>query len=335
MTTPKSLVTYEAVAAACEAITASGSRPSVRGIIAHLGGGSPNSVLDYQRQWKAGRPVVKASDIQIDPRIGQIIAEQISAAVTASRADIEGQLFVAEQDAEVVSKSCTEAEARVTALESELELAKGQIQSQSGQIDHLKTAAEQVKADAAEQVKIAEARSTAAVLKAEEETLRERAAAEVTRMALAKAELRLEAMPRIEAEIVTVRAELLLAQKQASEQHEAAAVATARLELEVAQRKVFEIQLSESVRQREEAAKRATSNAEQLSDAKVLAQANQSRLDAAEQMIVRLTEEVATANKSAAEAIQDAKKSGEEAAELRGHVNADKAKKVESVEKNK
>lgn len=314
MTTPKSLVTYEAVAAACEAITASGSRPSVRGIIAHLGGGSPNSVLDYQRQWKAGRPVVKASDIQIDPRIGQIIAEQISAAVTASRADIEGQLFVAEQDAEVVSKSCTEAEARATALESELELAKGQIQSQAGQIDHLKTAAEQVKADAAEQVKIAEARSAAAVLKAEEETLRERAAAEVTRMALAKAELRLEAMPRIEAEIATVRAELLLAQKQAFEQHEAAAVATARLELEVAQRKVFEIQLSESVKQREEAAKCATSSAEQLSDAKVLAQANQSRLDAAEQMIVRLTEEVETANKSAAEAIQDAKKSGEEAA---------------------
>lgn len=320
MTMPKSLVTYEAVAAACEAIAVSGSRPSVRSIIAHLGGGSPNSVLDYQRQWKAGRPVVKATDIQIDPRIGQIIAEQISAAVTTSRGDIEGQLFEAEQDAEIVSKAGKEAEERVTALESELELAKAQIQSQVGQIDHLKTAAEQVKTDAAEQVKIAEARSAAAVLKAEEETLRERSAAEVTRMALAKAELRLEAMPRIEAEIATVRAELLLAQKQAAEQHEAAAVATARLELEVAQRKVFETQLSEAVKQREEAAKRATATAEQLSDAKVLVQANQSRLDAAGQMIARLTEQVATANKSAAEAIQDAKKAGEEAAELRGQM---------------
>lgn len=327
MTTPKSLVTYEAVAAACEAIAVSGNRPSVRSIIAHLGGGSPNSVLDYQRQWKAGRPVVKATDIQIDPRIGQIIAEQISAAVTTSRADIEGQLFEAEQDAEIVSKAGKEAEERVTALESELELAKAQIQSQVGQIDHLKTAAEQVKTDAAEQVKNAEARSAAAVLKAEEETLRERAAAEVTRMALAKAELRLEAMPRIEAEIATVRSELLLAQKQAAEQHEAAAVATARLELEVAQRKVFETQLAEAVKQREEAAKRATASAEQLSDAKVSVQVSQSHLDAAEQMIVRLTEQVVTANKSAAEAIQDAKKAGEEAAELRGQ--------VKSVEKNK
>lgn len=329
MTTPKSLVTYEAVAAACEAITVSGNRPSVRSIIAHLGGGSPNSVLDYQRQWKAGRPVVKATDIQIDPRIGQIIAEQISAAVTTSRADIEGQLFEAEQDAEIVSKAGKEAEERVTALESELELSKAQIQSQVGQIDHLKTAAEQVKTDAAEQVKNAEARSAAAVLKAEEETLRERAAAEVTRMALAKAELRLEAMPRIESEIATVRAELLLAQKQAAEQHEAAAVATARLELEVAQRKAFEIQLAEAVNQREETAKRAIATAEQLSDAKVLVQASQSRLDAAEHMIARLTDQVATANKSAAEAIQEAKKAGEEAAELRGQVNADKAKKVE------
>lgn len=320
MTTPKSLVTYEAVAAACEAITVSGSRPSVRSIIAHLGGGSPNSVLDYQRQWKAGRPVVKATDIQIDPRIGQIIAEQISAAVTTSRADIEGQLFEAEQDAEIVSKAGKEAEERVTALESELELAKAQIQSQVAQIDHLKAAAEQVKTDAAEQVKNAEARSAAAVLKAEEETLRERAAAEVTRMTLAKAELRLDVMPIIEAEIATARAELLLAQKQATEQHEAAAVATARLELEVAQRKVFENQLAEVVKQREEAIKRATSSAEQLSDARVSVQAGQSRLDAAEQMIVLLTEQVATANKSAAEAMHDAKKASEEAAELRGQM---------------
>ena len=300
MTTPKSLVTYEAVAAACEAITVSGNRPSVRSIIAHLGGGSPNAVLDYQRQWKAGRPVVKASDIQIDPRIGQIIAEQISAAVATSRADIEGQLLEAEQDAEIVSKAGKEAEGLVTTLESELELAKAQIQSQAGQIDHLKIAAEQVKADAAEQVKNAEARSAAAVTKAEEEALRERTAAEVTRIALAKSELRLETMPRIESEIVSVRAELLLSQKQAAEQHEAAAVSTARLELEVAQRKLFEIQLSEAVKQREEADKRAIATVEQLSDAKVSVQASQSRLDAAEQMIARLTEQIATANNSAA-----------------------------------
>jgi len=44
------LVTYETVAQACEALAAEGKRPSVRAIIAHLGGGSPNVVLDYQHQ---------------------------------------------------------------------------------------------------------------------------------------------------------------------------------------------------------------------------------------------------------------------------------------------
>jgi len=74
----------------------------------------------------------------------------------------------------------------------------------------------------------------------------ERQATEAARIALAKAELRLEAVPRIENEIATVRADLLLSQKQAAEQHEAAAVATAKLDLEIVQRKTIEGQLIEA-----------------------------------------------------------------------------------------
>lgn len=73
----------------------------------------------------------------------------------------------------------------------------------------------------------------------------ERQAAESARIALARAELHLESVPRIQAEISAVRGELLLSQKQAAEQHETAAVATARLEAEVAQRKATEGQLVE------------------------------------------------------------------------------------------
>lgn len=198
-TTP--LVTYETVAQACQALDAEGKRPSVRGIIAYLGGGSPNVVLDYQRQWKEGRPVVRAEEIQVDPRIGQIVADQISQAVTKARSDIEAQLIEAEQDAETVGKAGREAEEKAKALDAELEVAKGQLQTLSGQIDQLKADAEQVKADAAEQIKAAEDRAVAGITKAEEEAERESQAREAAQVSLAKAELRLEALPRLESEI--------------------------------------------------------------------------------------------------------------------------------------
>lgn len=189
-TTKQALVTYETVAAACEAINADGQRPSVRAIIAFLGGGSPNAVLEFQRQWKAGRPVVKAEDIQVDPRIGQIVAEQISQAVAKARADIEAQLAEAEQDAETVGKAGREAEDRAKTLADDLDAAKAQILALMGQIDQLRADTETVKTETAAQVAVAKA-----------EAGREREAREAAQVAVAKAELRLEALPRLEAEI--------------------------------------------------------------------------------------------------------------------------------------
>jgi len=57
----------------------------------------------------------------------------------------------------------------------------------------------------------------------------ERQAGERSRIDLAKMESRLEVVPRLEAEIAQLRAELLLAQKEAANYHEIAAVAQARL----------------------------------------------------------------------------------------------------------
>jgi len=226
MTTNNTLVTYETVARACEALAAEGKRPSVRAIIAQLGGGSPNVVLDYQRAWKAGRPVVKTTDINVDPRIGQIVAEQIAQAVASARADIEAQLNEAEQDVETVGRAGREAEERAAALAGELEAARGQVQSLTGQIDQLKADAEQVKADAVEKVEAAEERAGAAIAKAEDEAKREREAREAAQVLLAKAELRLEALPRLEAEVDQMRAEIAQERKvrQAAEQGVAVAV---------------------------------------------------------------------------------------------------------------
>ena len=225
-TKTNTLVTYETVARACEAIAAEGKRASVRAIIAHLGGGSPNVVLDYQRAWKAGRPVVKSADVNVDPRISQLIAEQVAQAAASARADIEAQLIEAEQDAETVGKAGREAEERANTLAGELEAAKGQLQGLAGQIDQLKADAEQVKVDAVEKVKTAEERARAGIQKAEDEARREREAREAAQVLLAKAELRLEALPRMEAEIDQLKLEIAQERKARQAAEQGAAVAT-------------------------------------------------------------------------------------------------------------
>jgi chromosome segregation ATPase len=286
---PSALVTYEAVAQACEALTAEGKRPSVRGIIAWLGGGSPNVVLDFQRQWKSGRPVVKATDIQVDPRIGQIVAEQIAQAVATARADIEAQLAEAEQDAETVGKAGREAEERASILEAELDTARSQVQTLTGQIDQLKADADQVKADAADQIRATEERAAAGIAKAEAEAERERMDREAAQVALAKAELRLEALPRMEDDLVQVRLDLARERDARVAAEQAAAVMAA--ELKAAERRANETEARE--------------------------QAGLARIEVAAKELDGMRRLVETAR-------EEAKKAGEEAAELRGRLTTAK-----------
>jgi len=316
MTTTKTaspLVTYETVAQACESLTAEGKRPSVRGITAFLGGGSPNVILDYQRQWKAGRPVVKAAEIQVDPRIGQIVAEQIAQAVATARADIEVQLSEAEQDAEMVSKAGREAEDRAKALADELEAAKGQVQGLTGQIEQLKADAEQVKADAAEKVKAAEERANVGIAKAEEEATRERDARETAQVSLAKAELRLEALPRLEADLAAVRAELGAERQARIAAEQTGAVLQAQkadLEAHLGETKARADRLTEQLNTSHE---RTEQLGRELADARVAVQAGLARLEAA-------AREIEDAKKSVNEARDQARIAGEQAAELRGQL---------------
>jgi len=302
------LVSYDAVAATCEALTLEGVRPSVRAIIARLGGGSPNVVLDFQRQWKAGRPVVKAVDILIDPRVNQIIAEQISKSIAEATMAAEADRSEAEETLDTLSRAYKDVETRNVKLEEDLDLAISQVQTLQGQIEQLNTNVEQIKTDAVE-----------AVNKAEALLVTERQSAENARVELAKAELRLEAVPRIEAEIEKVRAELDQERIKSANLHEQAAVAMAKLEAEITHRKNTEAQLIEMTKQREEAANRALATTEALGNERVTVQAIQGQLKAVEL-------ELAAANKVALQAKNEAQKAVEEAAELRGQLSETKKK---------
>ena len=73
-------ITPDRVFAAADALEASGSRVSVRSVRDYLGGGSPNQITPLLASWRARKPSVAAPEIQLDPRIVQLIAEQVRAA---------------------------------------------------------------------------------------------------------------------------------------------------------------------------------------------------------------------------------------------------------------
>ncbi len=219
MEAKKTLVSYESVAAAAESLAAGGQRPSVRAIIAVLGGGSPNAVLPHLQAWKAARPSVKAADVTIDPRIAAILAEQIIAAVTDATRTAEARAADLEADAEAVAEAGRLAEARAEELADELAQVQADNQQLVGQVDAMQREFEQVKKEAA--AVVAEARTDAQ---------RERDAAEQARQALARAELRLEAVPALEQQLADLRAQLEAERKARTDAEKAGAVAVAQKE---------------------------------------------------------------------------------------------------------
>lgn len=202
-TTP--LVTAAAVAQACVAIKADGKEPSVRSVRAWLGGGSPNDISPLLTDWKKGVRVIEAPPIQINKAIHDAIAEQIRSTADAAQREATESLAALESDVEELTQAGRVAEARAKFLDAELEVAKGQLQTLAGQIDQLKADADQIKTDAAEQIKATDERASAAVKKAEEEASRERKDREATIASLGEANARLEALPRLETEIVRLQ----------------------------------------------------------------------------------------------------------------------------------
>ena len=184
------LVNFEAVAAAAEAISKEGGKPSVRSVIAHLGGGSPNAVLPLLNEWKAGRVAVRSTDIELDPRIGQIIGELVKSASEQAARAAEERAADVQADAETVAEAGREAESRVQALEIQLAEAQQAIVVKE-------RALEDAQAAAGIEAKNAQERITALQVQLGEERTR----ADLAVQAVAKAEVRLELIPGLQAEV--------------------------------------------------------------------------------------------------------------------------------------
>ena len=163
------IASFEAVSAAADAIAAEGAIPSVRGVTARIGGGSPNTVGLHLRTWREQRPTVEARrQIVVDERIQALLAGQIAEAVSEAT-----KTAAAERDAR--TEDLAEMEQRASALEAQLEQAETRaaelqerVQHQAGQIEALRAELDAVKADSVASIQQAKTDAAASIQQAKD-----------------------------------------------------------------------------------------------------------------------------------------------------------------------
>lgn len=199
-------ITPEQVHAIADAIKSKGGKPTLRAVREQLGTGSMGTIAKLLQQWKAGQERQAATELVLPPALQRAILDFMNTELSAVRAPIEAELAEQQQ---------TTAD-----LATENERQAGIIEDQAGELDALaneKAAAE------------GRAKQLATDLDgAKEDVARERQAAEQARTELAKAMLRLEAMPRLEEDLAAIHAELTKERQERINAEQQAAVLTAQ-----------------------------------------------------------------------------------------------------------
>ncbi|MDD5330262.1 MAG: DNA-binding protein [Sulfuricella sp.] len=286
-------ITQEQVNAAADAIRASGAKPTARGIRDQLGTGSMATVLKFLQVRQSGQVKPAAQDVILPLALTRALVDFIGQEVAQARAGLEAELATAQQSqADLIGESERQA-AMIEAQGEALDLAHAEKAELQGKLGLMETDLATVRDEAA----------------------RERQTAEAARTDLAKAQLRLEALPRIEVEADRLRGELDAERRARAEAEQKAAVLASKVEYETGLRQKAEADLVEQAKAAEEAHKRALASAEALGNARVTVQATTARLEAA-------ARELRDTRKEADAARAEAKMAGEEAAELRGELAA-------------
>lgn len=212
------LITPESVATAAQCIVDRGGRVSVRSVIDELGGGSPNAVSPLINEWKANRSTsLPVPDIAINPAIIQLIARQVSLASTEAAREADTRAAEVIADAEVIAAAGRAAEDSVARLQIALNGANERVQQLTGQLEERALEIQQVRKDCAEQVAVAQGRAQS-----------ERETAEAVRQDLVRAQIRVEAVPRLEAENAALQERLREAENAVAAARQAEAVASAK-----------------------------------------------------------------------------------------------------------
>ena len=212
------LITYETVASAAEALREEGKNPSVRLVKRYLGGGSPNSILKHLNDWKAGRPLIRVSEIDIDDAVIDGIRQQMARVAEGAAKGAEERAAGIEEDLQTVSEALHEAEQRIEALEKELAQAREATQAAERERQKIQEMAEHDSLNAAQALEVAQSRLQ-----------EERERGDAARQELAQARVRLEQLPALQDEVKTLRDNLAQEQQARQQAEKEKAVADTRV----------------------------------------------------------------------------------------------------------
>ena len=279
-------ITQEQVNATADTIRAEGQRPTARAVRERIGSGSMATVLKFLQAWQSGQVRTVDAPVTLPANLQRALVDCIEQEIAAARANLGDDLAAAQQaNADLIAENERQA-ATIQTQADTIDSERAAIAEQWGRIDELKKALEQSE--------LAEAM--------------QQQAAEHARTELAKAQLRLEALPDLEAQITALRTALEQERAAKTDAEKSAAVALAKLE-------AAERALKAAEDATEKAEKRAAQAAQEISTARVQVQAQQTALDTA-------ARECDDLRSQAKNARAEAKKAGEVAAELRGKLAA-------------
>jgi chromosome segregation ATPase len=285
-------VTFEQITALADAMKMEGVKPTSRAVRERLGNtGSMGTINKLLQRWKSGQERQVSAALVLPPALQRALLEFMDTELTRARTTLESELADQQQEA---ADLATENERQVLENDAQSEV----IEALRAEVSKHQGRAGQLEAD---------------LVVARDEASRERSGAELARTELAKAQLRLEAMPRLEADLVAVRAVLDAERLARVAAEQSAAVMNAKLE--ASDRRAAEA--DERTSKMEAAAAQIAAKAEAVARELVAANAGSQAAQARQENAAREVEE---AKKSAASAQAAAKQSGEEAAELRGQV---------------
>ena len=261
----ESTVTFEQIAAVADAMKVEDVKPTSRAVRERLGNtGSMGTINKLLGRWKSGQTRQISAALVLPAGLQRVLLEFIDAELTAARATLEAEL--ADQQQEALDLA-TENERQVIENESQTQA----IESLQAEVSKHEGRAGQLESDLAV---------------SRDEAARERSGAELARTELAKAQLRLEAMPRLEADLVAVRG-VLDAERAARQQAEQQAAVLAA-KLEAAERRATEADA------RTTKAEAATAQAVEKAEREMVT-AN-AKLEAAERRADALTHDLASIN---------------------------------------
>lgn len=180
-------VTADQVTSAAERLTARGERVTVRGVRAELGGtGSLATIATHLAGWRDAQRPMKATSLTLPVELQRVILAEIERHVAATRAELETELGDARADRDAVTEEAERLARDLAGAEHRLGEQATESERQSGVVSQLER-------------QLAEVRDQLA---------REREAAEGARKAAALAELRLESLPQLHAELEALRGKL-------------------------------------------------------------------------------------------------------------------------------